>query len=57
MSAYIDTFYRRTLVDERRYPPLSGEIAVDACIIGGGLESIGGESTALEQLGHAATVS
>jgi gamma-glutamylputrescine oxidase len=45
MSAYIDTFYRRTLVDERRYPPLSGEIAVDACIIGGGLAGL---STGLE---------
>lgn len=45
MSAYIDSFYRRTLADDRRYPALSGEIAADACIIGGGLAGL---STALE---------
>ncbi|MBK8161389.1 MAG: FAD-binding oxidoreductase [Rhodospirillaceae bacterium] len=45
MSAYIDSFYRRTLADDRRYPALSGDLAVDACIIGGGLAGL---TTALE---------
>jgi gamma-glutamylputrescine oxidase len=45
MSGYIDSFYRRTLADDRRYPALAGDLAVDACIIGGGLAGL---TTALE---------
>nr|WP_298681969.1 FAD-binding oxidoreductase [uncultured Dongia sp.] len=45
MSGYIDTYYRRTLGNDQRYPALAGDLAVDACIIGGGLAGL---STALE---------
>jgi hypothetical protein len=34
---YIDTFYRRSLRDERRRPALLGREEVDVCVVGGGL--------------------
>jgi gamma-glutamylputrescine oxidase len=46
-ESYIDTYYRRTIVDPPVYPPLSGARQVDVCVIGGGLAGL---STALECL-------
>ncbi|MGH7006759.1 MAG: NAD(P)/FAD-dependent oxidoreductase, partial [Alphaproteobacteria bacterium] len=37
---YIDTFYRRTIADDRRFPALSGAVECDSCIIGGGLAGL-----------------
>ena len=42
---YIDTFYRRTLTDDRHYPALGAAVAADVCIVGGGLAGL---TTALE---------
>jgi gamma-glutamylputrescine oxidase len=39
-TPYIDTYYRRTLSKDVAYPPLSGEVAADACVIGGGLAGL-----------------
>jgi gamma-glutamylputrescine oxidase len=38
--SYIDTFYRRTISDNRQYPTLTGSIECDTCIIGGGLAGV-----------------
>jgi glycine/D-amino acid oxidase-like deaminating enzyme len=46
-ETYIDTYYRRTIVDHSAYPALSGSHQVDVCVIGGGLAGL---STALECL-------
>jgi gamma-glutamylputrescine oxidase len=46
-ETYIDTYYRRSIVDHPAYPALSDARAVDVCIIGGGLAGL---STALECL-------
>jgi glycine/D-amino acid oxidase-like deaminating enzyme len=46
-ESYIDTYYRRTIVDHPAYPTLSESRAVDVCIIGGGLAGL---STAMECL-------
>jgi len=46
-ESYIDTYYRRTLVDHPAHPTLSGSQQVDVCIIGGGLAGL---STAVECL-------
>lgn len=43
--SYIDTFYRRTLADDKSYPMLSGPAECDTCIIGGGLAGL---TTALQ---------
>ncbi len=45
MAGYIDTYYRRSLVDDLHHVPLSRDIAVDVCVIGGGLAGL---TTALE---------
>ncbi len=42
---YIDSYYRRSLGDDTRYPALAGAREVDVCVIGGGLAGL---STALE---------
>lgn len=44
-ASYIDTFYRRTLSDDLRYPALRAEIESDVCVVGGGLAGL---SAALE---------
>jgi gamma-glutamylputrescine oxidase len=44
-ASYIDTYYRRTLEDDFRYAPPVHDVAVDACIVGGGLAGL---SVALE---------
>src|SRR4051812_48954036 len=46
-ETYIDTYYRRTIVDHPVYPALLNTREVDVCIIGGGLAGL---STALECL-------
>lgn len=46
-ESYIDTYYRRTIVDHPAYPALEGAVAADVCIIGGGLAGL---STAYECL-------
>jgi gamma-glutamylputrescine oxidase len=46
-GTYIDTYYRRSIVDHPTYPALSGFCEVDVCIIGGGLAGL---STAFECL-------
>ncbi|MCP4327437.1 MAG: FAD-binding oxidoreductase [Alphaproteobacteria bacterium] len=45
MRDYVDSYYLRTLADDRRWPPLTGRVAVDVCIVGGGLAGL---TTALE---------
>lgn len=37
---YIDTFYRRSLHDDRRRPALRGAEEADVCVVGGGLAGI-----------------
>jgi glycine/D-amino acid oxidase-like deaminating enzyme len=37
---YVDTFYRRSLRDERRRPSLQGREEADVCVVGGGLAGI-----------------
>lgn len=44
-SDYIDTYYRRHLASDERYPALQADHATDICIIGGGLAGL---TTALE---------
>lgn len=44
-ASYIDTYYRRTSANDLRYPALSRDVAVDVCVIGGGLAGL---TTALE---------
>lgn len=44
-ASYIDTYYRRTVSNDARYPALSGDCAVEVCVIGGGLAGL---TTALE---------
>lgn len=44
-AEYIDTYYRRTLQDDRHFAPLRQDVSVDACIIGAGLAGL---ATALE---------
>ena len=39
-ASYIDTYYSRTLVADERFPPLSGRLSADACVVGGGLAGI-----------------
>jgi len=39
-ETYIDTYYRRTIVDHPAYPTLSGTQQADVCIIGGGLAGL-----------------
>lgn len=46
---YIDTFYRRTLADDRSFPKLDGIIECDTLIVGGGLAGL----TAALQLARA----
>ena len=46
-ESYIDTYYRRTIVDHSAYRALSGTQHVDVCVIGGGLAGL---STAHEAL-------
>src|SRR4051812_8645968 len=43
--SYIDTYYRRTILDHPAYPMLSDARQVDVCIVGGGLAGL---STAVE---------
>lgn len=45
MAGYIDTYYRRSLANDAPHAPLTQDIAVDVCIIGGGLAGL---TTALE---------
>src|SRR3954447_14111010 len=47
LDTYIDTYYRRTIVDHADHPPLAGDRAVDVCVIGGGLAGL---TTAVECL-------
>jgi gamma-glutamylputrescine oxidase len=42
---YIDTYYKRHLTNDERYPPLQADHQTDICIIGGGLAGL---TTALE---------
>ena len=42
---YIDTFYRRTIADDKSFSALSGTVECDTCIIGGGLAGL---TTALQ---------
>ena len=37
---YPDTFYRRTLADDHARPALSGEVAADVAVVGGGLAGL-----------------
>jgi glycine/D-amino acid oxidase-like deaminating enzyme len=46
-DSYIDTYYRRTIVDHPAHPTLSDSRQTDVCIIGGGLAGL---STAIECL-------
>lgn len=39
-ETYIDTYYRRTVVDHTAYPKLSDSRQVDVCIVGGGLAGL-----------------
>jgi glycine/D-amino acid oxidase-like deaminating enzyme len=39
-ESYIDTYYRRTIVDHAAYRSLSGAHQVDVCVIGGGLAGL-----------------
>jgi hypothetical protein len=38
--SYLDSYYARTLVDDRRRPALDGTAEADVCIIGGGLAGL-----------------
>ncbi|MEO3432609.1 FAD-binding oxidoreductase [Inquilinus sp. CAU 1745] len=40
MSAYIDTYYKRTLKNDDPYPALDSDQAADVCIVGGGLAGL-----------------
>jgi glycine/D-amino acid oxidase-like deaminating enzyme len=40
MAGYIDTYYRRSLANDASYTPLAQDIAVDVCIVGGGLAGL-----------------
>ena len=46
-ESYIDTYYRRTIVDHAAHRSLAGAHHVDVCVIGGGLAGL---STAYECL-------
>jgi gamma-glutamylputrescine oxidase len=46
-ESYIDTYYRRTVVDHPAYPTLDGAVQTQVCIVGGGLAGL---STAHECL-------
>ncbi|HEX7198761.1 MAG TPA: FAD-dependent oxidoreductase, partial [Dongiaceae bacterium] len=37
---YLDSYYARTLADDRRRPALDGTAEADVCIIGGGLAGL-----------------
>jgi glycine/D-amino acid oxidase-like deaminating enzyme len=37
---YIDTYYRRSLRDERRRPSLQGRLEAEVCVVGGGLAGL-----------------
>lgn len=37
---YVDSYYRRTLSDQQRWPALQGERSADVCVIGGGLAGL-----------------
>jgi gamma-glutamylputrescine oxidase len=39
-ASYIDTYYSRTLAADERFPPLTGRLSADACVVGGGLAGI-----------------
>ena len=36
-AGYIDSYYRRSLVDDRAWPALDGDADAEVCVIGGGL--------------------
>jgi glycine/D-amino acid oxidase-like deaminating enzyme len=38
--SYIDSYYRRTLGSDERYPPAAGPIKAEICIVGGGLAGL-----------------
>lgn len=40
LSAYIDTYYSRTVATSEAYPAATGRIEADVCIIGGGLAGL-----------------
>lgn len=40
MSAYIDTYYKRTLKNDDPFPTLSGDQTADVCVVGGGLAGL-----------------
>ena len=39
-SAYIDTYYSRTVATSETYPAAAGRIQADVCIVGGGLAGL-----------------
>ncbi|MDQ7247571.1 NAD(P)/FAD-dependent oxidoreductase [Dongia sedimenti] len=39
-ESYIDTYYRRTIIDHADHPPLTEDRQVDVCVIGGGLAGL-----------------
>ncbi|MBU0725960.1 MAG: FAD-binding oxidoreductase [Alphaproteobacteria bacterium] len=39
-QTYVDSYYSRTLADDRRRPALNGEVSADICIIGGGMAGL-----------------
>ncbi|MDY0882816.1 NAD(P)/FAD-dependent oxidoreductase [Dongia soli] len=45
ISAYIDTYYKRSLAQQQVYSPLQASLEVETCVIGGGLAGL---SIALE---------
>ncbi|EJN03646.1 FAD-binding oxidoreductase [Phyllobacterium sp. YR531] len=52
---YIDTFYRRTIADDRTFSVLAGTVDCDTCIIGGGLAGLT-VALQLARAGHSVVV-
>ena len=39
-EGYVDTFYSRTIADDRPRPALDGDVEADVCVIGGGMAGL-----------------